>query len=135
MCKKVNYVILLILAVVHTCAVADELIGLPDVTVVDGEIVSLLYESKEYVVAEGDLLLGTTTRWYIDGGTETLWEEGAATPAATVTGTSTVKAGDVGSKADNFNFSNGGTNISSIDGIDFQETIFPFLTNIFFLFV
>jgi len=134
MCKKIRFALLLVLTVAQVCVVADELVGLSDVTVVDGEIVSLLYESKEYVVAEGDLLLGTTTRWYIGGGTETLWEEGTTAPAATVTGTSTVKAGDVGSKADNFNFTNGGTNISSIDGIDFQQTVFPFLSNIFFLF-
>ena len=134
MCKKISFVLLLAFTAAQVCVVADELVGLSDVTMADGEIVSLLYESKEYVVAEDDLLLGTTTRWYIDGGTETLWEEGTATPAATVAGTSTVKAGDVGSKADNFNFTNGGTNISSIDGIDFQQTIFPFLSNVFFLF-
>jgi hypothetical protein len=41
----------------------------------------------------------------------------------------------VGSKADNFLFTlNGSTNISSIDGINFQETVFPFLTNTFFHF-
>ena len=134
MCKRPDYLILLVLAAVHSYAVADELVGLSDVTVEGGELVSLQYESKAYVVAEGDLLLGTTTRWYVTNGTENLWVEGDPTPAATVNGTSTVKAGDVGSKADNFNFNNGGTNISSIDGIDFQETVFPFLSNIFFLF-
>jgi hypothetical protein len=52
-----------------------------------------------------------------------------------VTGTSTVKDGDVGSKADNFLFTlDGATNISSIDGIDFQETIFPIPANTFFHF-
>jgi hypothetical protein len=64
-----------------------------------------------------------------------LWAEGDPAPAATVSGTSSPKDGDVGSKADNFNFTlDGGTNISSIDGIDFQETIFPSLTDTIFLF-
>jgi hypothetical protein len=115
---------------------ADTLTGLPDVTIVDDAIVSLRYEGTEYVVANGDLVLGTTTRWYIPaGGVETLWPEGDPVPAATVSGSSTPKAGDVGSKADNFLFElNGSNNISSIDGIDFQQTIFPFLTDTFFLF-
>jgi len=114
---------------------ADTLSGLADVTVVDDAIVSLRYEGTEYVVANGDLTLGTTTRWYVVAGVETLWAEGDPAPAATVTGTSNPKDGDVGSKADNFLFElDGSTNISSIDGIDFQQTIFPFLTDTFFLF-
>ena len=115
---------------------ANTLSGLADVTVVDGAIVSFRYEGAEYVVEEGDLTLGTTTRWYIPpSGVETLWVDGTPTPDATVSGTSNVKDGDVGPKADNFLFTLGGsTNISSIDGIDFQETVFPFLTNTFFHF-
>jgi hypothetical protein len=115
---------------------ADTLSGLADVTVVDGAIVSFRYEGIEYVVADEDVALGTTTRWYVDAGVETLWAEGDPTPDATVSGTSTVKAGDVGSNADNFMFAVGGDadNISSIDGIDFQETVFPFLTKTFFHF-
>ena len=115
---------------------ADTLTGLADVTVVNDALVSLRYDGTEYVVADGDLVLGTTTRWYIPaGGVETLWAEGDPAPAATVSGTSSPKSGDVGSKADNFLFRLGGSNdISSIDGIDFQETIFPFLTDTFFLF-
>jgi len=134
MFKKMTSAVLLMLAFAHTCALADELVGLSDVTAVGGAIISLRYEGVEYVVEDGDLVLGTTTRWYIQGGVETLWEEGTPTPAATVTGTSTVKAGDVGSKADNFNFTDGGTNISSIDGIDFQQTVFPSLSKVFFHF-
>gem|GEM_PF-1307911 len=115
--------------------VPDALSGLSDVTVVDGAIVSIRHEGTEYVVANGDLMLGTTTRGYIDAGVETLWAEGDPAPAATVSGTSNPKEGDVGSKADNFLFTlDGSTNISSIDGIDFQETIFPSLTDTFFLF-
>jgi hypothetical protein len=114
---------------------ADTFSGLADVTVVDDAIVSFRYEGKEYVVANRDLTLGTTTRWYVVAGVETLWDEGAPAPAATTSGSSGPKAGDVGSKADNFQFRiDGSTNISSIDGIDFQQTIFPFLTDTFFLF-
>lgn len=116
---------------------ADTLTGLADVTVVDGAITSLRYEGTEYVVADGDLTVGTTTRWYIPaGGVETLWVEGDPAPTATVTGTSNPKVGDVGSNADNFFFGLEGDadNISSIDGIDFMETVFPFLTNTIFVF-
>ena len=115
---------------------ADTLSGLTDVTVVDGAIISFRYEGVEYVVADEDMALGTTTRWYIKAGVEILWEDGTPTPEATVSGTSTVKAGDVGSNADNFMFAVSGDadNISSIDGIDFQETVFPFLTKTIFHF-
>ena len=114
---------------------AHTLSGLPDVTVVDDAIVSLQYLGTEYVVADGDLVLGTTTRWYIDAGIETLWPEGDPAPAATVGGTSNPKDGDVGSKADNFLFRLDGNNdISSIDGIDFQQTIFPIPVDTIFVF-
>jgi len=116
---------------------ADSLSGLPDVTAVDDALVSLLYLGTEYVVADGDLVLGTTTRWYIptDTGIETLWAEGDPAPAATVSGTSDPKASDVGSKADNFLFRLDGNNdISSIDGIDFQQTIFPIPVDTIFVF-
>ncbi|MDT8303273.1 MAG: sugar-binding protein, partial [Sedimentisphaerales bacterium] len=114
---------------------AETLSGLADVTVVDGAIESLRLGDTEYVVADGDLMLGTTTRWYVLDGVETLWVEGDPAPEATVSGSSTTKEGDVGSKADNFLFTlDGATNISSIDGIDFQETIFPSLSDTFILF-
>jgi len=116
----------------------DSLHGLSDVTVVDGTIISFRYEGTEYVVEEGVVSLGTTTRWYIVNGVEILWEEGDPVPpeAPTVPDpSSNAKIGDVGSKGDNFMFTlNGSTNISSIDGINFQETVFPFLTNTFFHF-
>jgi len=117
---------------------ADTLSGLADVTVIDGAIVSFRYEGTEYVVDDEVLSLGTTTRWYIDAGVEVLWPEGDPVPAAAPTvpnPSSNAKVGDVGSKADNFLFTlNGATDISSIDGINFQETVFPFLTNTFFHF-
>jgi hypothetical protein len=115
---------------------ADSLDGLPDITVADNELVSLTYGGTEYVVADGDLLLGTTTRWYIptDTGIETLWEEGGPTAPTTVSGTSDPKDPDVGSKADNFLLRVGSSNdISSIDGIDFQQTIFPILVDTIFV--
>jgi hypothetical protein len=114
---------------------ADTLSGLSDITVVDDAIVSVRDGETEYVIADGDLMLGTTTRWYVLDGVETLWAEGDPTPVATVGGTSSPKDGDVGSKADNFLFKlEGGTNISSIDGIDFQETIFPSLVDTIIIF-
>jgi hypothetical protein len=134
--KNLFCLILFAVVVMVSAAGADTFSGLADVTEVDGAIVSLRYEGTEYVVEEGDLTLGTTTRWYVPAsGVETLWEDGTPVPEATVSGTSTVKSGDIGPKADNFLFTlDGATNISSIDGIDFQETIFPIPANTFFHF-
>jgi hypothetical protein len=138
MCRKPVCLSLLALAIIAASAHADKLTGMADVTVVDGEIISFRHEGTEYVVADEDVVLGTTTRWYVDGGVETLWPEGDPVPAAAPTvpnPSSNAKVGDVGSKADNFLFTlNGATNISSIDGINFQETVFPLLTNTFFVF-
>ncbi|MHC4727407.1 MAG: hypothetical protein ACYS17_09280 [Planctomycetota bacterium] len=136
MSKNLLCLILFAVVVIATPVGADTLTGMADVTVVDGTIISFRHEGTEYVVEDGTVSLGTTTRWYVPAsGVETLWEDGTPTPEATVSGTSTVKAGDIGPKADNFMFTlNGATNISSIDGIDFQETVFPFLTNTFFHF-
>ncbi|UCF15200.1 MAG: hypothetical protein JSW59_17480, partial [Phycisphaerales bacterium] len=137
MSKKFFFLTLLVPTVVSTSACADELVGLADITVVNDELVSLRFEGKEYVVADGDLALGTTTRWYVVGGVEIFWAEGDPVPpeAPTVPNpSSNAKQGDVGSKADNFLFRVGGSNdISSIDGINFQETIFPFLTDTIFV--
>ncbi|MEJ2705839.1 MAG: hypothetical protein P8Z79_25655, partial [Sedimentisphaerales bacterium] len=138
MYKSLAFFMLLVSVVAATSVRADELTGLSDVTVVDGEVISLRYGGTEYVVADGLLVLGTTTRWYIDGGVETLWPEGDPVPAAAPTvpnPSSDAKVGDVGSKADNFMFTlDGATNISSIDGINFQETIFPIRTRTIFHF-
>ena len=130
-------VIVLSLVVMAASVEADTLSGLADVTVADGAIISLRHAGTEYVVVNGDLALGTTTRWYIpaDTGVPTLWVDGAPAPAATVNGTSNPKAGDMGPKADNFLFTlTGASDLSSIDGINYQETVFPFLTDTFFLF-
>jgi hypothetical protein len=133
--KKLVGLFFLALVVMAAPAEADTLTGLSDITVVDDAIVSLRNDGTEYVVANGDLILGTTTRWYVVGGVETLWVDGDPAPAASVPGTSDPKVGDTGAKADNFLFRvNGTTDISSIDGINFQQTIFPSLTDTFFVF-
>jgi hypothetical protein len=115
---------------------ADSLTGLSDIVVTDNILVSLDYNGVTYN-SSTDLVTGTTTRWYIDpdSSLETLWAEGGPTPPTTVGGTSTPKDGDVGSHADNFMLTDasGATNISSLDGIDFQETIFPYLVDMVFL--
>ena len=117
---------------------ADQLSGLPDVIVVDDAIVSLTFGGTDYVVADGDLATGTTTRWYVIDSVEYHWSDGDPVPAGcpTVAGTSTPKVGDVGSNADNFFFGIEGDadNISSIDGIDFQQTVFESLSDTFFVF-
>jgi hypothetical protein len=127
--------VLLGLAVALPSAPADELVPLSDVTVENNTMVSLRFEGKEYVVAEGDLVLGTTTRWYIQGGQEIHWVDGDPAPAATVAGTSNPKVADIGSNADDFTFGPAGSEdgMSSIDGIDFQETLFEVPNTLFFL--
>ena len=116
---------------------ADALTGFSDITVVGDAIVSLRYAGTEYVVANGDLMLGTTTRWYIPAatGVPTLWKDGDPTPAATNTAGAPPKPEDPGSEGDNFFFRRNGQNdMSSIDAINFQETTFPSLTNTIFVF-
>jgi hypothetical protein len=132
-----SLVIVLLSMLLCSAARADSLTGLSDVTVVGDVIVSLRYAGTEYVVANDDLMLGTTTRWYIpaDTGIPTLWVEGDPTPAATTTAGAPPKPEDPGSEGDNFFFRlNGANNMSSIDAINFQETIFPVLTNTIFVF-
>jgi hypothetical protein len=124
-----------------SAAGADQAVGLPDVVmdIVDGNeaIVSLTYAGTTYVVADGDLATGTSTRWYVDPTTqlETIWRDGDPTPPTTVPGTSNPKAGDQGWKADNFTFRTPSwtNDICSIDGIDFMQTVFPFLTDTIFV--
>ncbi len=116
---------------------ADKLTGFSDVTVVSDTIVSLRYGGTEYVVAKGDLMLGTTTRWYIPPATKipTVWKDGDPTPAGTNNFGAPPKPEDPGSEGDNFLFRrNGANDMSSLDAIDFQETIFPSLTNTIFVF-
>jgi hypothetical protein len=121
---------------------ADLLAELKDATAVDNVLTKLVHGGTEYFVASGDLVTGTTTRWYVIDSVEYLWPDGDPQPAGTptVSGTSNPKVGDIGADADNFAFrvpdGSGGwiNDISSIDGINFQETIFPFLTDTIFVF-
>ena len=134
-------VVVLLSMLLCSAVQADLLSELPDVTVADDAIVSLTFGGTDYVVADGDLVLGTTTRWYIPAstGVETQWVDGdpVQPEMPTVGGTSSPKVGDIGANADNYLFKTtpgGSTDISSIDGIDFQETIFPFLVDSIFVF-
>ncbi|MBE0536294.1 MAG: hypothetical protein IH624_11550 [Phycisphaerae bacterium] len=134
--RKNGILLCLVLICSLACAVqGDNLSPLSTITASGGQLTSLTYAGTTYVVADGDLTTGTTTRWYLAGGVETLWVDGAPAPAATVTGTSDPKIGDTGVKADDFIFNIGTANhISSLDGIDFQETIFPYRSKMFFVF-
>ncbi|HRZ91896.1 MAG TPA: PEP-CTERM sorting domain-containing protein [Candidatus Paceibacterota bacterium] len=122
-----------------TGARADALAGLPEMTASGGQILTLTYNGITYTPS--DLQLGTTTRWWIDGGgTEILWNpsDPSTDPSQTtppVAGTSNPKVGDIGAHADNFILNVGtSTDISSTDGINFQQTVFPFLSSAFFIF-
>jgi hypothetical protein len=71
----------------------------------------------------------------VDTKIPTLWKEGDPAPAGTNTAGAPPKPEDPGSEGDNFFFRRNGQNdMSSIDAIDFQETIFPSLTNTIFVF-
>lgn len=135
-----QHFVFVLFMVVLGCGVAGAgLVGVSDIQVDNDELLSLTYDGATYVVADGDLVTGTTTRWYIDPASseETLWPDGTSYPlgSPTVSGTSTPKDGDIGANADDFIFRLGGNNhISSIDGIDFQETVFDEPTDIFFMF-
>ena len=137
-CPVFCLTIILVLMLVCSGAGADQLVGVSEITMAGGNIVSIRHGGTEYVVANGDLILGTTTRWYIPAatGVPTLWAEGAPAPAATVTGTSDPKVSDVGSKADNWTLAVAGAvgGMSSIDGINYQETVFPLPTKLIFVF-
>ncbi|MBW7990698.1 MAG: hypothetical protein FVQ84_11875, partial [Planctomycetes bacterium] len=65
MSKNLLCLTLFAVVVMAAAAGADTLIGLADVTEVDGAIVSFRYDGTEYVVEDGTVSLGTTTRWYV----------------------------------------------------------------------
>jgi len=115
-----------------------DVLVLAQASMAGNKIASIPYGGTEYVVANGDPILGTTTRWYIPAatGVPTLWAEGTSAPAATVTGTSDPKVSDVGSKADNWilDVSGAAGGMPSIDGINYQETVFPLPTKLIFVF-
>jgi hypothetical protein len=142
--KKIALALSLVL--VAGVASADSVTGFNDVAIDNSDpnnvfLSSLTWGGTTY--AGGSLVFGSTSRWYIpDTGIETLWVEGDDAQAGmpTVSGTSSPKPGDVGSHADNLlwrapNDTGGSTpDISSIDGIEFQETIFSTLVDTIFVF-
>ena len=87
---------------------ADSLAGLPDMTAADDAITSLTYDGQQFVVADGDLMLGETTRWWVDPtGNEIFWDP--ADPAtdppqspAPVAGTSDAEVGELAAGAATF---------------------------------
>jgi len=123
---------------------ADSLSPVTTITESAGELVDLTYNGTTYVTANNDLILGETRRYYIhpDTGIHTWWVDGTdpwpleGVYTETVGGTSTPKPGDIGAKADNYLFrtASGSTDISSIDGIDYQQTIFSQLVDTIFVF-
>jgi hypothetical protein len=130
---------LIVLGACGSAAKADFLSGLSDMTAADGQMLTLSYGGTTYT--PNDLMLGTTTRWWINGeGTSVLWDpnDPLTTPPLSpppVPGTSDPKPGDIGAHADNFSLTvDGVTDISSLDGINFQETLFPNLSDTFFIF-
>ena len=115
---------------------ADALAGFSDITVASDAIVSLRHAGTEYVVANGDL------RWAQRPGGLSLW-----LPGCRLCGLKrlrllrrrrprgTPQTRGVGSEGDDCPVRlNGSNNMSSLDGINFQETIFPLLTNTVFVF-
>ena len=133
-----SLVIIPILTLFCDAVQADALTGFSDITVAGNAIVRLRYAGTEYVAANGDLMLGTTTRWYIPAaaGVPTLWRDGDPAPAATVPTASDPKTADVGANADDWILAVSGAvdGMSSLDGINFQETIFPLPTDTIFVF-
>ena len=80
---------------------------------------------------------GTTTRFYNnDAAGTSVWAEGDPVPAdlVPVAGTSNPKVGDVGSNADNNVWFTTSPDISSLDGIAFQQTIFDAPVQTIFVF-
>lgn len=138
MYSKLVCVISLSLVFLVTCVQADTLTGFSDITMAGNTLASLRYGGTEYVVANGDLMLGTTTRWYIPAatGVATLWKDGDPAPAATVPGSSDPKRADIGAHADDWIFATSGAagGICSIDGINYLETVFAAPTKTIFVF-
>jgi hypothetical protein len=119
---------------------ADSLSGFNTVTINNADpanvfLEDLTYEGNTY--AGNVLLFGTTTRYYnTTNGTTLLWPEGDGVPAdiSIVPSTSNPKTGDVGSHADNLLWNSGSPDISSLDGIAFQRTVFSSLVSAIFVF-
>lgn len=127
-----RYVVtMLAVMLMSSVAGADVVSGFNDVVVDNSDpnnvfLSSLTYGGTTYT--EGDMIFGDTSRWYTPpNGRDELWVEGDPVDTLvmpTVAGTSTPKADDWGSHADNTLWFTTTPDISSIDGIDYQETVF-----------
>ena len=125
-------VLALSLIMVAGIASADTVMGLGDVTVVEsgGNLTLETVTWNSHTYTSDQLVTGETTRWSLHPThrrPDRLWVEGDPVEPwmPTVGGTSSAKAGDVGSRADTLEWRVDGVNwISSIDGIDYQETLF-----------
>ena len=129
---KIVLLMFVVLVSMFLCSAvkADSLSGLSVITVFDDTIendtkslTSLTFDGTVYVVADEDLVVGTTTRW--DNGMQV---DDPDPPAL-----------NIGANADNFLFESWiagarNTDISSLDGLDYQETVFPFLVSAIFVF-
>ena len=127
--KIVVLMLVMLLSMFWCSAVqADSLSGLSAITVDDGpdtkSLTSLTFDGTDYIVADGDLVVGTTTRW--DNGIQVVEPDPPAL--------------NIGPNADNFLFESvfptygRQANISSLDVLDYQETVFPFLVSNMFVF-
>ncbi len=129
-----KHIVLTILLISIVGIASAEITAFNDVTVVDGSLATLTWSGTSYSAAQ--LVLGTTTRYYNnDQGGVTAWlPEGSEVPGdlVAVSGTSNAKVDDVGSHADNFLWA--GADISSLDGLVYQETIFATPTDTIFVF-
>jgi len=128
---KIVLLMFVVLVSMFLCSAvkADSLSGLSVITVFDDTIendtkslTSLTFDGTVYVVADEDLVVGTTTRW--DNGMQV---DDPDPPAL-----------NIGANADNFLFESWiagarNTDISSLDGLDYQETVFPFLVSTIFV--
>ena len=122
-------------------ASADIVSGFTDVTLdtsVAGEIIMTDLTWGWITYNSGQFIYGTTERYYnTTNGTTELWVNGSGVPAdiLAVSGTSTPKVGDTGDHADNNIWRTGGANnISSLDAIAYQETIFASPVDTIFVF-
>jgi hypothetical protein len=120
---------------------ADTISGFSNVVIDDSDpnnvvLSTLTWNGITYNGSE--LVFGDTARWYTPGsGRDTLWVEGDPVQPGmpTVPGTGDPKVDDWGSRADNLLWASaGGRDVSSIDGIDYQETLFAEPVDIIFVF-
>ncbi len=133
--------LLLICLPIGSLPAADVVGGFNSVTIDNTDpanvfISSLTYNATTYT--PGQFFYGTTTRFYnTSAGGTAVWIEGDPVPGdiVEVPGTSNAKVNDVGSHADNNLWvAAGSTDISSIDGLPFQQTIFASPVDTIFVF-